>query len=146
NPFLMNRVCGTTKVVPSRVGWRHSTPNVLASRMAGRHSGTEVVPCLLGWRCDARRVVSCALFCSIDVQLGQASQKTGFVAQDRRGVVIGVAPLPIGKNQNAGCGLTDDARNLEAMLPCVLHPPIGDIGGVAAGATENLRGIGSFTG
>src|SRR4051794_33046497 len=113
----MKRVCGTTKVVPSRVGWR-SASNLMFS-----------------WRS-----------CSIDVQLGQASQKTGFVAQDRRGVVIGVAPLPIGKNQNAGCGLTDDARNLEAILPCVLHPPIGYIEGVAPGDTQNLRSIERFTG
>src|SRR5579862_4943535 len=58
--------------------------------------------------------------------------------------MIRMAPLPVGKNQHSWTLLTDYASDFHAVLPRVLHPPVGNVEGMPPSDAKDLRRIGSL--
>ena len=52
--------------------------------------------------------------------------------------MIGMAALPKGKDHHSRSLLADDPRDLQPVLPGVLHASVGDIERVAPGDLQNL--------
>src|SRR5207248_1402428 len=70
--------------------------------------------------------------------------KTCFVAHNGAGVVVRMSAFPIRKDDHARPLLTDNARDLQAVLPGVFHAAVGDIEGIPPAGFEYLRRHFSF--
>ncbi len=75
---------------------------------------------------------------------GEAADEAGFVAEGGGGVVVGVAALPVGKDDDAGTETAEDGGDLEAVLEGVLDVAVGEVEGFAVGYVEDACGIVGF--
>jgi hypothetical protein len=70
----------------------------------------------------------------------ETADEAGFVAEGGGGVVVGVAALPVGKNDDAGTQATKDGGQLEAIFEGVLDVAVGEVEGFAVGDVEDAGG------
>ncbi len=73
-------------------------------------------------------------------ELGEAGDEAGFVAQRGGGVVVGVAALPVGEDDDAGAEAAEDGGDLEAVGEGVLDVAVGEVESFAVGDIEDAGG------
>ena len=76
--------------------------------------------------------------------LGEAADEAGFVAEGGGGVVVGMAALPVGKDDDAGTKAAQDCGELEAVGEGVLDVAVGQIERFAVGDVEDAGGCVGF--
>ncbi len=76
---------------------------------------------------------------AIHLELRQAGEEARLVAQDRSRVVVGMAALPVRKDDHLRPGLADRARDLQAVLPGVLHAAVRDVERAAPPDAQDAR-------
>ena len=72
--------------------------------------------------------------------LGEAADEAGFVAEGGGGVVVGVASLPVGEDDDSGAEAAEDGGDLEAVFEGVLDVAVGEVEGFAMGDVEDAGG------
>src|SRR6516162_5142284 len=60
--------------------------------------------------------------------------------------MVGMAPLPVGKDHHPRSLFTHDASDLQPVLPGVFYAPIGNVQSLAEVGLENPGCLGGFTG
>ena len=88
---------------------------------------------------DLVGAVGCAVLGG-EIQTGKPGGEAGFVAQGGGGVVVGVAALPVGKDDYAGTEAAQDGGDLEAVFLVVLDVAVGEIESLAMGDAEDGGG------
>src|SRR3954454_23894861 len=58
--------------------------------------------------------------------------------------MVRMSTLPVGKYHDARFQQANDARDLEAVVPRVLHTPVGDVERVAPSHLQDARSFGGF--
>src|SRR5262249_50205881 len=76
----------------------------------------------------------------------QARKETGFVTEHGACVVVGMASLPVGKNDHARPLFANDTRNFQPIVPGVLHLAVRDVESAAETDLQDAGGIGGFAG
>jgi len=71
---------------------------------------------------------------------GEAADEAGFIAEGGGGVVVGVATLPVGEDDDAGAKAAEDGGDLEAVLEGVLDVAVGEVEGFAVCDVEDAGG------
>ena len=82
----------------------------------------------------------------VELEAGEAGGEAGFVTKGGGGVVVGMAPLPIGKDDDAGAQAAEDGGDLEAVFEGVLDVAVGEVEGFAMGDAEDAGGGVGFGG
>ena len=83
------------------------------------------------------------------LHFGEPADEARFIAQSSGGVVIGVASLPIGQNDDAWTQTAENGSDLEAILVFVLDIAVGKVEGFAVSDVEDAgcrRGLGCTVG
>src|SRR5205807_9279969 len=95
----------------------------------------------------AKIFVTCLLGCNwFQLYLAQPGQKTRFVSKSRAGVVIGMAALPVGKNDNSWALFAYHPCDLHPVLPGIFHAAIGNIESLPEAGLQNPRSFIGFAG
>lgn len=71
---------------------------------------------------------------------GEAAEKASFVAKSGGGVVVGVAALPVGEDDDARAKTAKDGGELEAIIEGVLDVAVGKVEGFAVSDVEDAGG------
>ena len=75
---------------------------------------------------DLKRTMGCAVL-GWEIQTGQPGSEAGLVAEGGGGVVVRVATLPVGENDDPWAQTTEDGRDLQPISKGVFHVAVGQV-------------------
>ncbi len=94
--------------------------------------------------CDPTRAIAGLEWGTLtEVKFGEAAQEAGFIAEGGGVVVVGMAALSVGEDDDAGTQAAQDCGDLEAVLVCVFDAAVGDVEGIAPGDAQDASGFAS---
>ena len=94
---------------------------------------------------DFERTVRCAVLWR-DIGAGEACEEAGFIAECGGGVVVGMAALPIGEDDDAGTQTAEHCGDFESVLEGVLNIRVGQVEGFAVRDFQDASGFGGLGG